>query len=257
MKTTGNLSISWPYQETQVMMKNCCVYLSFQASNPNTGAAGHITRLGWKVKESNKLAVLNHPGGWIFTEKGEDKPPAWGPSHHLGLVNKTNISNKKERKGSHSVHLSCWSLGLLYHYPMKVISALWFLTNLSLTLRSCDLGGLFTQFTTDDGNTSQRSDQWGLLGCPHHCDWVTSDQQSRTLASATGNKAPFPSESLSLGHQCQLAIVRREPAKKEAMQRKARQWHKAGRSLLTFLEHLDLVVPKARTIHEFFNYLNI
>lgn len=45
--------------------------------------------------------------------------------------------------------------------------------------------------------------------------------------------------------------------KNEAVQRKAKQDKKTGRSPLTFFEHLDLAVPKARTINEFFSYLNI
>lgn len=37
---------------------------------------------------------------------------------------------------------------------------------------------------------------------------------------------------------------------------KARHETVTKRSLLTFFEHLNLVMSKARTIHEFFSYLN-
>lgn len=68
------------------------------------------------MKESNKVTIFNNTRGQVFKEKGKDKPPASGLSHHLALRNKRNIRNisKKERKGNQK--------GYLYAQPAVSLS---------------------------------------------------------------------------------------------------------------------------------------
>ena len=120
-----------------------CPHLSVSHSKAPTqtrGAAGPVTEA--RLKRQSKAAV-----DWLVLlilgdrylpkkKKGDDKPPAWGPSFHLALGNKRNIrSINTEKKGNIATadREPCPGPACITT-SVTVTPALQFLPELSLTL---------------------------------------------------------------------------------------------------------------------------